>query len=90
MRPVGADNLGSGFGPTNGDQPTEPSADLTLKNGADVESKDSFNGTGLIRAAHADIAGRLVQAHIKINHINNLGWTALLEAVILGDGSKRY
>jgi uncharacterized protein len=50
----------------------------------------SFNGTGLIRAAHADIAGRRVQAHIKINHINNLGWTALLEAVILGDGSKRY
>jgi hypothetical protein len=24
IRPVGADNLGSGFGPTNGDQPTEP------------------------------------------------------------------
>ncbi|HEU4907686.1 MAG TPA: ankyrin repeat domain-containing protein, partial [Propionibacteriaceae bacterium] len=47
---------------------------LTLKHGADVDSKDSFNGTGLIRAAdrgHADIAGRLVQAHIKINHINN-------------------
>jgi hypothetical protein len=40
---------------------------------------DSFNGTGLIRAAdrgHADIAGRLIQADIKINHINNLGWTA--------------
>jgi ankyrin repeat protein len=67
--------------------------DLTLKNGADVESKDSFNGTGLIRAAdrgHADIAGRLVQADIKINHINNLGWTALHEAIILGNGSRRY
>jgi uncharacterized protein len=66
---------------------------LTLKHGADVDSKDSFNGTGLIRAAdrgHADIAGRLVQADVKINHINNLGWTALLEAVILGDGSQRY
>ena len=67
--------------------------DLTLKHGADVDSKDSFNGTGLIRAAdrgHADIAGRLVQADIKINHINNLGWTALHEAIILGDGSRRY
>jgi uncharacterized protein len=66
---------------------------LTLKNGADVDSKDSFNGTGLIRAAdrgHADIAGRLVQAGVKINHINNLGWTALHEAIILGDGSGRY
>jgi uncharacterized protein len=67
--------------------------DLTLKNGADVDSKDSFNGTGLIRAAdrgHADIAGRLVQADVNINHINNLGWTALHEAIILGDGSGRY
>ena len=66
---------------------------LTLERGADVDSKDSFNGTGLIRAAdrgHADIAGRLVQAKIKIDHINNLGWTALHEAIILGDGSRRY
>jgi uncharacterized protein len=66
---------------------------LTLKHGADVDSKDSFNGTGLIRAAdrgHADIAGRLVQADVKINHINNLGWTGLHEAIILGDGSRRY
>ena len=66
---------------------------LTLKHGADVDSKDSFNGTGLIRAAdrgHADITGRLVQADIEINHINNLGWTALHEAIILGDGSRRY
>ena len=58
-----------------------------------MESKDSFNGTGLIRAAdrgHADSAGRLVQADIKINHINNLGWTALHEAIILGNGSRRY
>jgi uncharacterized protein len=68
-------------------------ADLTLEHGADVDSKDSFNGTGLIRAAdrgHADIAGRLVQAKIEIDHINNLGWTALHEAIILGDGSRRY
>src|SRR4030095_13637824 len=46
--------------------------DLALKHRADVDSTDSFNGTGLIRAAargHADIAGRLVQADIKINHI---------------------
>jgi ankyrin repeat protein len=66
---------------------------LTLRHGADVDSKDSFNGTGLIRAAdrgHADIAGRLTQADIKINHVNNLGWTALHEAIILGDGSRRY
>ncbi|HEX5770459.1 MAG TPA: ankyrin repeat domain-containing protein, partial [Nocardioidaceae bacterium] len=25
-----------------------------------------------------------------VNHVNDLGWTALLEAVILGDGSVPY
>lgn len=27
---------------------------------------------------------------ISVNHVNHLGWTALLEAVILGDGGPRY
>ena len=67
--------------------------ELTLAAGADVDAKDSFNGTGLIRAAdrgHADIAGRLVRAGVEVDHINRLGWTALHEAIILGDGSARY
>ena len=66
---------------------------MTLQHGADVDSKDSFNGTGLIRAAdrgHADIAGRLIKADVEIDHVNNLGWTAVHEAIILGDGSRRY
>ena len=67
--------------------------ELMLKHGGDVASKDSFNGTGLIRAAdrgHADICGRLVRAEVEVDHVNNLGWTALHEAIILGDGSRRY
>ena len=66
---------------------------LMLKHGGDVAAKDSFNGTGLIRAADrglADVAGRLVQAGVEVDHVNNLGWTALHEAIILGDGSRRY
>jgi ankyrin repeat protein len=62
--------------------------DLALRNGAKVNAKDSYNGTALIRAAergHADIVGRLVQAGIDLDHVNNLGWTALQEAVVLGD-----
>ena len=27
---------------------------------------------------------------MDVNHINNLGWTTLLEAVILGDGGPRH
>jgi uncharacterized protein len=33
---------------------------------------------------------RVVRTSIDVNQVNDLGWTALLEAVILGDGSKRY
>lgn len=67
--------------------------DLTLANAVRVDAKDSFNGTGLIRAAergHADVVGRLVRAEIALDHVNELGWTALHEAVILGDGSQEY
>ncbi len=67
--------------------------DLTLDNGADVASLDGFNGTGLIRAAergHHDVVARLLRTDIEVNHVNNLGWTALHEAILLGDGSERY
>ena len=32
----------------------------------------------------------LLGSAIDVNHVNNLGWTALLEAVILGDGGPRH
>ena len=67
--------------------------DLLLANGADLEAKDSFNGTGLIRAADRGfpvIVDRLLDAGIEVDHVNRLGWTALHEAVILGDGSLDY
>ena len=58
---------------------------------------DSFDGTALIRAAergHWQIVDRLLQPDLRQrsqpDHVNNLGWTALLEAVVLGDGSARY
>jgi ankyrin repeat protein len=67
--------------------------ELTLGNGADVNARDSFNGTGLIRAAergHAEICRRLLEAGIDKDHVNRLGWTALLEAVMLGDGGREH
>ena len=27
---------------------------------------------------------------MEVDHVNRLGWTALHEAIILGDGSQRY
>jgi ankyrin repeat protein len=31
-----------------------------------------------------------VRTGVDINHVNHLGWTALLEAVILGDGGSDH
>jgi ankyrin repeat protein len=68
---------------------------LTLAHGADVHRKDSYNGTGLIRAAdrgHHEIIRELLRTDLgqEVDHVNRLGWTALLEAIILGDGGPRH
>ena len=52
-----------------------------------------YDGTALIAAAHLGHDGvvrRLLAAGAPVDHINNLGWTALIEAVILGDGGPRH
>ena len=67
--------------------------ELTLEHGAQVDAKDSYNGTGLIRAAergYAEIVGRLLETSIEVDHVNRLGWTALLEAIILGQGGTEH
>ena len=35
-------------------------------------------------------ARALLDTEIDVDHVNNLGWTALLEAVILGDGGPAH
>jgi hypothetical protein len=32
----------------------------------------------------------LIRARAPLDHVNNLGWTALIEAVVLGDGGRRH
>lgn len=67
--------------------------ELTLENGADVTVKDSYNGTGLIRAADRGfvaVVRRLLETDTDVDHVNRLGWTALLEAIILGGGDERH
>lgn len=53
----------------------------------------NWDGTALIAASelgHVEVVRRLVAAGSPLDHINNLGWTALLEAVILGDGGSDH
>lgn len=50
-------------------------------------------GTALIPAAergHVEIVRELLtRTDVDVNHVNRLGWTALLEAIILSDGGPR-
>ena len=67
--------------------------DLTLEHGAEVDDLDSWNGTGLIRAAergHALVVGRLLQAGIDRDHVNRIGYQAIHEAVWLGEDTTAY
>jgi ankyrin repeat protein len=50
-------------------------------------------GTALIAAAHlghAEVVEALIAATAPLDHVNNLGWTALIEAIVLGDGGARH
>ena len=67
--------------------------ELLLEQGADVRSLDVQNSTGLIRAAqrgYPELVGPLIDAESQLDHVNNLGWTALTAAVVLGDGTEPY
>ncbi|PAF43129.1 hypothetical protein BKH40_07340 [Helicobacter sp. 11S02629-2] len=63
-----------------------------LKHGANFGIYNRFGGTALIPASekgHLDIVKLLVNTpNFPKDHVNNLGWSALLEAVILGNGGK--
>lgn len=67
---------------------------LYLENGARFDVFNRYNGTALIPACergHVETVKVLVKAKgFPINHVNKLGWTALMEAVTLGDGSQKY
>ncbi len=66
---------------------------VTLADGARIDAKDSWNGTGLIRAAergHSLVVGRLLQAGIDRDHVNRIGYQAIHEAVWLGADTSTY
>ena len=52
-----------------------------------------FGGTPLIPAAergHVEMVTLLLSTKVDVNHVNHLGWTALLEAIVLSDGGPRH
>jgi ankyrin repeat protein len=52
-----------------------------------------YDGTALIAAAHLghhEVVRLLIEGGAPLDHVNNLGWTALIEAVILGDGGPDH
>ena len=52
-----------------------------------------YDGTALIAAAHLGHDGvvrQLIEAGAPLNHVNNLHWTAVIEAIVLGDGGARH
>ncbi|CAD5284466.1 conserved exported hypothetical protein [Bosea sp. 62] len=59
----------------------------------DLTIRNRYGGNALIPAcerAHVETAKLLLTSGIDVNHVNNLGWTCLLEIVILGDGGPRH
>jgi ankyrin repeat protein len=67
---------------------------LLIDAGADTRITNRFGGTALIPAAergHVEVVQELLtRTDVKIDHVNNLGWTALIESIVLGNGGTRH
>jgi ankyrin repeat protein len=68
--------------------------ELLLTLGASAREVTSrYDGTALIAAAHlghARVVRLLIAAGAPLDHVNNLHWTAVIEAIVLGDGGPRH
>jgi uncharacterized protein len=56
---------------------------------ANLKDTNRYGGNALIPAAHhghPETVRELLKTRIDIDHVNRLGWTALLETIILSDG----
>jgi uncharacterized protein len=71
-----------------------PMLKLALELGGDPKAITSpYDGTALIAAAHLghdEVVRVLIAAGAPLDHVNNLGWTALIESIVLGDGGRRH
>jgi ankyrin repeat protein len=71
-----------------------PTLKLALALGASAKNVTSrYDGTALIAAAHLghdQVVAELIKAGAPLDHVNNLGWTALIESIVLGNGGRRH
>ncbi|MFI6871629.1 ankyrin repeat domain-containing protein [Nocardia sp. NPDC050406] len=92
--PDARDNRGETPWVNTGVTGSVPMMELLLPTNPDLTARNRFGGNALIPAAEkghlAYVREVLRQTEIDIDHINDLGWTALLEAVYYGDGSTVY
>lgn len=66
---------------------------LLLDAGADLTLRNRFGGLSPIPASergHVAYVRWVTTTDVDLDHVNDLGWTALLEAVVLGDGGPRH
>jgi ankyrin repeat protein len=67
---------------------------LALEGGVNAGAVTSpYDGTALIAAAHlghAEVVRVLIDAKAPLDHVNNLGWTALIESIVLGNGGRAH
>lgn len=60
---------------------------------ANLSDTNRYGGMGLIPAAHhghPEVVRELLKTKIAVDHVNRLGWTALLETIILSDGGPTH
>ena len=71
-----------------------PMLKIALEGGCNPKAITSpYAGTALIAAAHlghVEIVRLLIAAKAPLDHVNNLKWTALIEAIVLGNGGERH
>lgn len=67
---------------------------LAIQAGADTKITNRYGGIAIIPACergHIEVVKELLtHSDTNVNHINDLHWTALLEAIILSDGGKTH
>ena len=67
---------------------------IAYEAGSDPQITNRFGGIAIIPACergHVEVVRYLLtRTTTNVNHVNNLGWTGLLEAIILSDGGPRH